>query len=64
MPKTKANNLRLVSKSTAILVQEKYSSLRSRLLQATAVRGYHAFNKKPFYYMVVSGYYVLKAFYC
>ena len=35
-----------------ILGQEKYFSWRCRLLQTTAIRGYHAVNKKPFYYMV------------
>ena len=35
-----------------ILGQEKYFSLRCRLLQTTAVIGYHAFNKKPCYCMV------------
>ena len=34
-----------------ILGQEKYSSLRTRLLHATACRGYHEFNKKPGYYI-------------
>ena len=34
-----------------ILGPELYCSWRTRLLQATAVRGYHAF-KKPCYYMV------------
>ena len=35
-----------------ILGQEKYFSWRCRLLQTTDIRGYHAVNKKPFYYMV------------
>ena len=36
-----------------ILCQEKYLSWKCRLLQTTTVRGYHAVNKKPCYYMVL-----------
>ena len=35
-----------------ILDQEKYLSWRCRVLQTTAVRGFHAVNKKPCYCMV------------
>ena len=35
-----------------ILGQRKYFSWRCRLLQASAIRGYHAVKKKPCYYMV------------
>ena len=36
-----------------ILYKEKYFSWKCRLLQTTTVRGYHAVNKKPCYYMVL-----------
>ena len=53
MPKTEATNLRLFSKRTAHTRYGKYFSWRTRLLQSSAFRGYHAFNKKTCYNMVL-----------
>ena len=53
MQKTEATNELLASKSVLhILAQEKCCYWRTGLLHATAVWGYHAFNKKPGYYVV------------
>ena len=52
MPKWKPQIESLFQNVLHILGQEKYSSLRTRLLHATACRGYHEFNKKPGYYIV------------
>ena len=52
MPKRKPQIDGLFQNVLHILGQEKYSSWRTRLLHATACRGYHEFNKKPGYYIV------------
>ena len=51
MPKQKPQIDNYFLRILHVLGQEKYCSRRTRLLQST-IRGYHAFIKKPCYYIV------------